>query len=93
MTARDPAVRDFYRFFEVPGLGHCVGNGNPVTAFDALRAWVEGGEAPAALPVTYALPDGGTSDRIVCPYPQKVRYSEACGDPAAEACFYCACRE
>ncbi|KAH6688390.1 Tannase/feruloyl esterase [Plectosphaerella plurivora] len=92
VTALDPAAKDFYRLFQVPGLGHCIGNGNPVTAFDALRAWVENGTAPAALPVTYALDDGSTSDRIVCPYPQKVRYSAECGDPAAAECFSCSCQ-
>ncbi|CAI7635556.1 unnamed protein product [Penicillium crustosum] len=33
----------FYRYFEAPGLGHCVGGGggHPLTIFDALRSWVE----------------------------------------------------
>ncbi|KAJ5418991.1 uncharacterized protein N7487_002541 [Penicillium crustosum] len=38
-----PDTQYFYRYFEAPGLGHCVGGGggHPLTIFDALRSWVE----------------------------------------------------
>ncbi|XDG04174.1 hypothetical protein ABKA04_003789 [Annulohypoxylon sp. FPYF3050] len=33
-----PDVQEFYRFYEVPGLPHCFGNGQPTGVFDALRS-------------------------------------------------------
>lgn len=44
----DPDVRDCYRFFEAPGVGHCGGGNGPVpgNALEALVKWVEEGEGP-----------------------------------------------
>ncbi|KAI8300997.1 putative feruloyl esterase [Colletotrichum sp. SAR11_59] len=38
VSALIPEVHDFYRHFEVPGMGHCAGgeSGNPVRLFDQL---------------------------------------------------------
>ncbi|KAL2012224.1 hypothetical protein VTN00DRAFT_4942 [Thermoascus crustaceus] len=68
-----PEVQDFYRYFESPGLAHCAGGrgGQPITAFDALRKWVENGTAPEFLPVRVNGTDGKEQDRILCPYPAK----------------------
>lgn len=69
-----PTVDEFYRMFEVPGLLHCSGGpgGQPSNTFDALRAWVENGTAPDALPHSYTPEDGGTEQhRLLCPYPKK----------------------
>ncbi|KAI0021351.1 Tannase/feruloyl esterase [Xylariomycetidae sp. FL0641] len=84
-----PEVRDFYRFYEVPGLPHCFGNGQPTTVFDALRAWVENGTVPESLPSTLVDGAGKTNNRILCPYPERAVFSEECGDAAAAACFKC----
>ncbi|KAF4274502.1 hypothetical protein CNMCM8812_005171 [Aspergillus fumigatus] len=67
-----PDVQDFYRYFESPGLAHCAGGrgGQPTTAFDALRKWVENGTAPEFLPVRVNGTDG-EHNRILCPYPTK----------------------
>ncbi|GIJ85071.1 hypothetical protein Asppvi_003926 [Aspergillus pseudoviridinutans] len=67
-----PDVQDFYRYFESPGLAHCAGGrgGQPTTAFDALRKWVENGTVPDFLPVRVNGTDG-EHDRILCPYPAK----------------------
>jgi pimeloyl-ACP methyl ester carboxylesterase len=38
----------FYRYYQVPGLGHCYGgkSGSPTAVFAALVDWVEKGRAP-----------------------------------------------
>ena len=43
VEALDPDVRDFYRYFEVPGVAHCSGGPGlfPATALDSLVKWVE----------------------------------------------------
>ncbi|KAI1081183.1 tannase and feruloyl esterase [Whalleya microplaca] len=85
-----PNVEDFYRFYEVPGLAHCFGNGQPTTVFDALRAWVENGTVPGTLPTTLIDASGTRNDRILCPYPERAVFIEECGNSADAACFTCA---
>jgi hypothetical protein len=85
-------VRDFYRLFEVPGLGHCGGgrSGLPVHLFEDLRAWVENGTAPDSSPVTITNLEGDTEERIICPYPLKPKLDKACGVAAPPVCWSCA---
>ncbi|KAK4154241.1 Tannase/feruloyl esterase [Chaetomidium leptoderma] len=73
-----PDVHDFYRHYEVPGLAHCYGSvsGQPTSLFDQLRAWVENGTAPEETPVNVTVSDGGTQQRILCPYPQRYNYDQ-----------------
>lgn len=85
-----PQVQDFYRFYEVPGLAHCFGNGQPTTVFDALRDWVENGTVPGSLPTTLTDAYGRRNNRILCPYPERAVYIVECGDPADAACYSCA---
>ncbi|KAI0885652.1 tannase and feruloyl esterase [Annulohypoxylon maeteangense] len=85
-----PDVQEFYRFYEVPGLSHCFGNGQPTTVFDALRAWVENGTVPSSLPIVLTDVHGEKNNRIICPYPETGVYIEGCGNPADVACFTCA---
>ncbi|KAI0002378.1 tannase and feruloyl esterase [Xylariaceae sp. FL0662B] len=70
-----PDVRDFFRYFQVPGLGHCSGGngGQPTGTFQALVDWVERGVVPASLPVSFNDTKGIRHDRILCPYPEKAR--------------------
>lgn len=91
VTAGDSGVHGYYRFFEAPMMGHCYGNqgGYPSTIFDSLVAWVESDTAPDSLPVSYYPEDGKTYDRILCPYPQRVKYKGAGNVTSADA-FYCA---
>jgi feruloyl esterase len=44
-------TRDFFRFFGVPGMGHCGGGYGPemVDPMSALEAWVEHGQAPEQI--------------------------------------------
>ena len=90
VTSKIPDVHDHYRMFEAPGVGHCFGGpgGTPQTTFDALRAWVENGTAPETLPVHFTDINGTVNNRIVCPYPRKVRY-DGKGDATVEASYSC----
>ncbi|KAL0933942.1 feruloyl esterase b precursor [Colletotrichum truncatum] len=82
----DPDAQDFYRFFEVPGLGHCAGGvgAQPTATWDALVAWVEKGQAPDSLPVDYTNPQGQNEERLLCPYPLQPRLSGAAGRNGTE---------
>ena len=73
------ATQAFFRFFPVPGMGHCGGGTGP-NAFDALGAleqWVERGVAPDSLIASRST--RGTVDRTrpLCAYPKVARYTGA----------------
>ncbi|KAI1480301.1 tannase and feruloyl esterase [Daldinia eschscholtzii] len=83
-------VEDFYRYFEIPGLAHCLGGpGQPESLFAQLQAWVEDGVAPDSSPVSFSNSEGETQNRIICPYPRKAKYNSSCGDAAKEECWSC----
>ena len=86
-----PDVHDFYRFFEAPGIAHCSGGpgGQPITTFDAMRAWVENGIAPDTLPVAFNDTAGTLNERFLCPYPTRTLYNATCGDGTIAECFFC----
>jgi len=69
-------VRDSYRLFMVPGMGHCFGGEGP-TAFDpigAMERWVEEGRAPDRI-IASRWTDGKVDrTRPLCPYPQVADY-------------------
>jgi len=71
----DADVRDFFRYFEVPGLGHCSGGsgGQPTAVFQALVDWVENGVVPKTLPIKFNDTMGVENNRILCPYPEQAR--------------------
>ncbi|KAK1711820.1 Tannase/feruloyl esterase [Colletotrichum lupini] len=86
-----PGVHDFYRHFEVPGMGHCGGgrSGEPTSLFGQLRAWVENGTAPDHTLVRVTVPDGNVQDRILCPYPQKSVVDSNCDRNLGTRCWSC----
>lgn len=86
VAERDPAVRDFYRYFEAPGVGHCGSGPGPAPSamMAALTTWVEMGMAPDSLP---AVSEDGSLSRIVCPDPLVVTYLG--GDPDKPEGFGC----
>ncbi|KXH69267.1 tannase and feruloyl esterase [Colletotrichum salicis] len=86
-----PEVHDFYRHFEVPGMGHCSGgrSGEPTSLFDQLRAWVENGTAPDHTPVKVTTPKGDVQDRVLCPYPQKAVVDPTCDRALGTQCWSC----
>lgn len=71
------ALQQWYRFFPMPGVGHCRGGAGPsaVEPFRALEAWVERGQAPDSL-LARATPGTVPSDRTrpLCPFPQTALY-------------------
>ncbi|KAK1711635.1 tannase and feruloyl esterase [Colletotrichum acutatum] len=83
-------AQDFYRYFPVPGLGHCwggPGGGQPIALFDQLRAWVENGTTPESSPVTITKPDNTHERQIICPFPKKAVYNKtAAGDLVGWSC-------
>ncbi|KAI1770045.1 Tannase/feruloyl esterase [Hypoxylon cercidicola] len=61
--------QDFYRYFPVPGLGHCMGGyQQPASLFAQLQAWVENGTAPENPPVSFSDLDGIIQNRTICPW-------------------------
>lgn len=84
------ATQSFFRYFEVPGMGHCWG-GNAPTAFDPLQAldrWVVTGEPPDSIVATQASGDAVGRTRPLCPYPRVARY-EGGGSVDSAANFSC----
>jgi len=78
----------FFRFFAVPGMGHCGGGSGP-NLFDplaTLEAWVEHGQAPERLTVKQVVEGNVTRTRALCPYPgvaaaRKVKCVSASAQP------------
>ena len=90
----DPKAKDFYRYFEAPGVAHCMGGPGafPATVFDELVAWVEKGNAPDQLEASTAPVDEAEAVRYrpLCLYPQVAAYQG--GHPNLASSFKCADR-
>ncbi|KAK2035469.1 tannase and feruloyl esterase [Colletotrichum zoysiae] len=81
--ARGVDTAEYWRYFEVPGVNHCMSMGGapfPWDAFDRLRKWVEDGVAPEELEARKLVPAGendvgklavGNETRKVCPWPKE----------------------
>jgi hypothetical protein len=86
----DPDVRDYYRYFEAPGVWHCgMGKGAyPAHSLDALVRWVEHDEAPDILAAETQPNDDGKVRRLnLCPYPLVAAYQG--GDTADARSYAC----
>ncbi|KAI2631498.1 tannase and feruloyl esterase [Hypomontagnella submonticulosa] len=85
------SANDFYRYYRVPGLAHCWGGsgGQPEALFDQLRSWVENGTAPEASPVKIHLTANITKDEIICPYPKRAVFQQACTGSSVLECWSC----
>ena len=86
----DPDVRDYYRYFEAPGVWHCgMGKGAyPTHSLDALVRWVEHDEAPDVLAAETQPDDDGKVRRLnLCPYPLVAAYQG--GDTADAKSYAC----
>jgi hypothetical protein len=83
---QDPSVRDFYRFFQAPGVTHCgFGAGaSPDYPNDAVVAWVEKCRAPDTLP---GVSVDGSLTRNLCPYSLMPTYRG--GDYKKASSFQC----
>jgi feruloyl esterase len=83
-------VKDNYRLFMVPGMGHCGGGDGPAS-FDmltSLEQWVEKGKAPDSIPAAHLNNGQADRTRILCPYPQVATYKGS-GDTNDAANFMC----
>jgi feruloyl esterase len=83
-------VKDNYRLFMVPGMGHCGGGDGPAS-FDmltALEQWVEKSKAPDSIPAAHLANGQPDRTRILCPYPQAATYKGS-GDTNDAANFVC----
>lgn len=92
VLATDLGAREYYRYFEAPGAGHCFGGvgGHPEHVFEDLVAWVEEGRAPETL-LARTDPNlvGRLSERPLCQYPLVARY-DGTGDVDAAESYHCA---
>ncbi|KAI8955150.1 Tannase/feruloyl esterase [Xylaria longipes] len=88
-----PDIHNFYRLFEVPGLGHCFGGRSqqPSNLFEQLRLWVEDGKAPETSPINVTDVTGSQvlGSRVLCPYPQRQQFIKGCNDTASAKCWTC----
>ncbi|KAI8963128.1 tannase and feruloyl esterase [Daldinia sp. FL1419] len=83
-------VEDFFRHFESPGLGHCMGGpGQPDSLFAQLQAWVEDGIAPNSSPISFLNSKNERQNRIICPWPRSAHYDSGCGNVAKAECWSC----
>jgi len=83
-------VKENYRMFMVPGMGHCAGGDGPAS-FDmlaALEQWVEKGTAPDSIPAAHLMNGQPDRTRILCPYPQVAMYKGS-GDTNDGSNFVC----
>lgn len=67
------AIRTFFRFFPVPGMGHCGGGTGPnrFNMLSELEAWVEHGAPPRS--VTAVKEENGrvVLSRVLCAWPDR----------------------
>lgn len=84
---RDPSVRDYLRFYLMPGVFHCAGGPGPdrVDWLAALERWVEDGHPPDELPAVKVEDGKVTKARPLCVYPERAEYV---GDEPDEASSY-----
>ncbi|PSN64164.1 tannase and feruloyl esterase [Corynespora cassiicola Philippines] len=87
----DANPQEFFRYFEVPGLAHCAGGvgGQPTATFQALVDWVENGVAPETLPIKFNDSAGTEYERILCPYPSKVKLVSENAYPTKRESYEC----
>jgi len=74
----DPEIRDFFRFYLLPGVRHCGGGPGPdrVDWLSVLGRWVEEGIAPERLIASKIDAAGNaTTTRTIYPYPLRAVYN------------------
>ncbi len=87
VAAQNPEAGEQFRYFTVPGMGHCAGGpgADQIDYLGAMTDWMDNGEAPARL-------IGGKADgsltRPHCAWPAVARYdgSGEANDPANWVC-------
>jgi hypothetical protein len=71
------SVKEFFRVFRGPGVGHCSGGAGPQpqNLFGALVDWVENKVPPQSINAQNTAGGVVTRTRPLCPYPQTAIYS------------------
>ncbi len=89
VEGRDSSVRDYFRFYLMPGVFHCAGGPGPdrVDWLGALEGWVEDGQAPAELTAVKVQSGKITRSRPLCVYPERAEYQG--GDPDEASSYAC----
>ncbi|SFA95482.1 feruloyl esterase [Poseidonocella pacifica] len=83
-------VRDFMRFWLVPGFGHGSGAFQMRwTSLDALEAWVEDGQPPENMVMSDAAPDTAGRSRPMCEYPAFARLKDGANDHDSAESYTC----
>jgi feruloyl esterase len=88
---RDPALRDYFRMYLMPGVGHCNGGPGPDRAdwITAIEQWVENDLPPEQLIASNSDEQGRQiMERPICPYPQSASY-DGSGDPDVSESYSC----
>ena len=88
-------VTDFFRFFPVPGVGHCGGGEGhlPLNALHQLRQWVENDVPPETLHgETFSRKDGVKMFRDLCMFPKVARLKGQGWNVSQADSFECADR-
>jgi feruloyl esterase len=92
------ATQKFFRYYLVPGMGHCGGGaglnsfGQAISLKDddvlfRLEQWVEKETVPDQIPAKGSAPSRELLERNLCPYPQLPDYVR--GDPKSASSFRC----
>lgn len=86
---RDASVRDYFRFYLMPGVFHCAGGPGPdrVDWLQAIEQWVEHGNAPSDLVATKVDDGRIAKTRPLCVYPERAEYQG--GDPNQVGSYSC----
>ena len=78
VSAKQPDVQDYYRYYIAPGAGHSEYGGIAPPSSSVLmqmRDWVEKGVAPEVLHAKGRAPDGREMERDLCLYPKVQHYT------------------
>jgi Tannase and feruloyl esterase len=88
-------LQKWYRFFPMPGVGHCTGGlgggagPSPLDPFLAMVNWVENGVAPDTLLAQGGAGAPATRTRPLCPFPTTAIYKGS-GSTDVASSFTCA---
>ncbi|MBH2008912.1 MAG: tannase/feruloyl esterase family alpha/beta hydrolase [Xanthomonadaceae bacterium] len=82
-------LQSWYRFYPMPGVGHCTGGGpSAIDPFRVLEKWVEKGIEPDLKAIQYPGTEPAGRTRPLCPYPKAAIYKGS-GDVNDGANFTC----
>ena len=87
----DGGLRDYFRMYLMPGVGHCAGGPGPdrVDWIAAIAEWVQNDDPPEELTASKGDEQGDQiMERLLCPFAQSARY-DGSGDPNVPENYEC----